>query len=84
MSGLSNYSNIDTSGVFKSYHHSQAVSSKTWTITHNLGTKTPLLQVYDSTYTLINYNSAVSDSAGNVLTVTLPSNKIGYAIVVGA
>ena len=72
---------LDNKVVPRSFTHTQAVSSKTWTITHNLNTLKPILQCYDQTNNLIAYNSAVATSL-NVLTVTFGANRLGTALVV--
>ena len=64
------------------YNFTQAASSKTWTITHNLSTVRPLLQCYDSNNKLISYSAATSSADGKTLTVTFSSNQKGSAVVV--
>lgn len=71
---------LDNKVVPRSYSFTQAVSSKTWTITHNLNTLKPLLQCYDAANTLLAYNSAVATL--NTLTVTFGANRTGTALVV--
>ena len=63
------------------YLHSQLVSSKVWTITHNLNTSHPLIQCHDSSMHLLTYSSAVETSS-NVLTITMSANKVGTCFIV--
>lgn len=80
VNGISSYQPLTQQAV-TSYKHTQLVSSKTWTITHNLGSQTPIVQLWDNTYKSLAHTSLVSDAAGNTITVTLGNNKTGYATV---
>lgn len=71
---------LDTKVVPRSFVHTQTVSSKTWTITHNLNTLMPILQCYDTSNNLIAYSTA--KAALNTLTVTFGANRTGTALVV--
>jgi len=78
VSDVSSYAEVYVKPTLKTYRHTQLVSSKTWTINHNMQASTPLFKVYDSTYKELAYTAAQSDSAGNVLTLTFSANKTGF------
>lgn len=62
------------------YIHDQTTASTTWTINHNLNVVTPLIQLYDTNYTLIVPNS-VTPVDNNTTTVTLSFAMKGRAIL---
>jgi len=60
--------------------HTEAVASTTWTVTHNLNTTIPLLQVYDSNGVMLIPDNVVPTS-NNVMAVTFNTAQAGTAIV---
>jgi len=81
VSGVSSYTEVYVKPTLKTYRHTQLVSSKTWTVTHNLQSNTPIVQVYDNTYKELPYTALQSDSAGNVVTITFSANKTGFVTI---
>ena len=57
----------------------QSVAAATWTFTHNLNTRTPLVQVYDSSYNQIVPQYVSSSNAQTVL-IGLGVATAGYAV----
>lgn len=62
------------------YQFTQAVTSSTWTINHNLNTLTPLVDVYDSSYNQL-IPAGIQSTTANTTIVTFSSAITGYAIV---
>jgi hypothetical protein len=60
------------------YH--QTSSAVTWSVTHNLSTYTPLVQVYDDSYNLIT-PSNISGSGLNTTQITFAYATTGYAVI---
>ena len=57
----------------------QATAVPTWSFTHNLNTRNPLVQVYDSTYSQIIPNAIVGTST-NVVEIRFDYSQSGYAV----
>ena len=57
----------------------QSVAAATWTFTHNLNTRTPLVQVYDTSYNQI-VPQFVSSSNANTILITFGIATAGYAV----
>ena len=57
----------------------QSVAAATWTFTHNLNTRTPLVQVYDTSYNQI-VPQFVSSSNVNTILITFGIATAGYAV----
>ncbi len=74
---------IPMTNVINTYTFQQTTASATWTINHNLGTTSPLVQCYDNTGTspvmIIPDQVTITDSDN--LTVTFASPQIGTAII---
>jgi hypothetical protein len=66
-----------TSGL--STFFTQSVAAVTWSFTHNLNTRTPLVQVYDSSYQQIT-PQYVSASNGSVVEIGFGIATAGYAV----
>ena len=66
-------------GIYAFNYTASYASSTSWTVNHNLGTKTVLVQAYDSTDNQIVPKSIVLNNA-NTATVTFNSAESGYAI----
>lgn len=64
-------------GVF-SYH--QTSSAVTWSVTHNLNTYTPIVQVYDDNYNQI-IPASISGSSVNTVQITFSTAETGYAVL---
>ncbi len=62
------------------YKHTQISASKTWTINHNLNTRTPIVVCFNSAYSVLAMSSCTSSTL-NQTTVTFSSNPSGYAMV---
>jgi hypothetical protein len=58
----------------------QTTPAVSWSFTHNLGTYTPIVQVYDSSYNTIQPASIVGTSV-NATTITFATATSGYAII---
>jgi hypothetical protein len=59
--------------------HTQLTASTTWSFVHNLSTRTPLLQVYDTNYEQIIPNEIVSIDASEI-EVRFDYTQAGYAV----
>jgi hypothetical protein len=57
----------------------QSVAATTWTFVHNLNTRTPLVQVYDTSYNQI-IPQYVSSSNANTILLTFGIATAGYAV----
>lgn len=57
------------------------VAATTWTVTHNLNSSTPVVQIYDADNQQIIPDS-ITISTANVVTVTFSSAMAGYAVIV--
>jgi len=71
---------VPLTNEINTYMHTQASGSTTWTITHNLNTTLPLVQVYDSAHKQF-IPDEVEVISNNVVQVTLASAITGRAIV---
>jgi hypothetical protein len=60
--------------------HDQASSSSSWTITHNLNTVSPLVQVYDDSGSMI-IPGEVIPTSNNVITITFTTAITGRAVI---
>ena len=67
-------------GGVSGYKHTQSISSATWTVTHNLGTLTPLITVYDANYDVILPNTITSQNS-NETTIGFTYSTTGYVVV---
>lgn len=63
------------------YHHVQSTTSTTWTITHSLGSGTPVVQIYDDTHTMVIPDS-VDPTDGDEVVVTFNAAMSGSAVVI--
>lgn len=61
--------------------HTQDVAATTWTITHNLGTTTPLVQIFDAATNAMIIPDEITITSNNVVTVTLSTAVTGRAVV---
>jgi hypothetical protein len=57
----------------------QSIAATTWTFVHNLNTRTPLVQVYDTSYNQI-IPQYVSSSNANTILLTFGIATAGYAV----
>jgi hypothetical protein len=64
-------------GVF-SYH--QTSSAVTWSVSHNLNTYTPIVQVYDDNYNQI-IPASISGSSTSTIQITFSTAETGYAVL---
>lgn len=62
------------------FNFTQAVGSTTWTINHGLDTRTPLVDIYDSSYNQLIPATIVSTDV-NTVQITFSTAQTGYAIV---
>ena len=62
------------------YVHTEAVAATTWTVTHNLNTTIPLLQVYNAAGEMLIPDS-VTPTSNNVMEVTFSAAVDGTAVV---
>jgi len=62
------------------YVHTEAVAATTWTITHNLNTTVPLLQIYNAAGEMLIPDS-VTPTSNNIMEVTFNTAIAGTAIV---
>jgi hypothetical protein len=58
----------------------QTTPAISWSFTHNLGTYTPIVQVYDSSYNTIQPATIVGTSL-DITTITFATSTSGYAII---
>ena len=58
----------------------QTTPAVSWSFTHNLGTYTPIVQVYDSSYNTIQ-PSSIAGTSLNATTITFATATSGYAII---
>ena len=65
-------------GSVFSYH--QTASAVTWSISHNLNTYTPIIQVYDDSYNQI-IPASISGSSVNTVQITFSTAETGYAVL---
>lgn len=63
-----------------SYTHTQGSASNTWTITHNLGTLYPSVQVYDTSNAIIGYDDAYAVNA-NTFVIEFSIALAGTAVL---
>lgn len=66
-----------------SYHHSQTTASTSWTVTHNLNSGAPLVQIYDELHEVVIPDS-IAPSTNNELVVTFGSAQTGIAVVMAS
>jgi len=71
---------VPLTNEISSHVHVQDSASTTWTITHNLNTTTPLVQIYDANYKMI-IPDEITPTSNNVCTVTLGTAITGRATV---
>jgi len=62
------------------YVHTEAVAATTWTVTHNLNTTIPLLQIYNAAGEMLIPDS-VTPTSNNIMEVTFSTAIAGTAIV---
>lgn len=62
------------------YVHSQNSGATTWTITHNLNTTAPLVQIYDNNHTIM-IPDVITITDNNTVTVTFATNQAGRAVI---
>jgi len=71
---------IPLTGINTTYVHDQTSSSNTWTITHNLNTGSPIVQVYDDSGNMI-IPGSVEPTSNNVIVIEFNTSQLGRAIV---
>lgn len=71
---------IPLTNEIDSFVHIQDAAATTWTVTHNLNTTTPIVQVYDENYKMI-IPDGVEPTSNNECTVTLGTAITGRAVV---
>jgi hypothetical protein len=71
---------VPLTGINSTHVHDEAFTSSTWTITHNLNTGSPLVQVYDNTGNML-IPEAITPTNNNVLVITFGTAMKGRAIV---
>jgi hypothetical protein len=57
----------------------QSVAATTWSFTHNLNTRTPLVQIYDTSYNQI-HPQYISSSNGSTVEIGFGISTAGYAV----
>jgi hypothetical protein len=62
------------------FNFTQAVGSTTWTVNHGLDTRTPLVDVYDSSYNQLIPATIVSTDV-NTVQITFSTAQAGFAII---
>lgn len=68
--------------ISSTYVHDQESASASWTVTHNLNTTTPIVQVFDPTDMSQVIPETVEPSSVNALTLTFGTAVAGRAVVV--
>jgi len=71
---------IPLTNTINTFLHDQTVASTVWTITHNLNTVSPLVQVYDENHLMLIPDS-VEPLSNNAIRITFSNNQIGTAIL---
>jgi len=71
---------VPLSATTNTYVHTQSSDATTWTITHNLNTVSPIVQIYDSADKMLIPDS-VLPSSNDTIVVNLQSAMSGYAVV---
>lgn len=71
---------VPLTNEINSYTHIQDSASVTWNVNHNMGTTTPLIQIYDENSSQIIPEEIIAVDANNS-TVTLSSAATGRAVV---
>lgn len=71
---------VPLTNEISTYVHNQLTTSAVWTVTHNLNTTTPLVQVYDDQYKLFIPNE-VTPLSNNQVQITLDAATAGRAVV---
>lgn len=64
-----------------SYLHTQSAANTTWTVTHNLNTSYPIVQVYGSSNEVIIPDSAIATDA-NTVTLTFNTSLTGKCSII--
>ena len=72
---------VPLTNEINAYVHTQAQASTSWTITHNLQSGTPVLQIYDETNQMV-IPDEVEPTSANAVTVTFGAAVTGRAIVI--
>ena len=73
---------IAITGLVNRFEHTQAVTSVTWNINHNLGKRLVAVDIFDTSYTELEYEDLICVDANNCQ-VTFVSPQTGYALVLG-
>lgn len=70
----------------RKYIHTQSISATTWTVTHNLGTKNVLIQLYDSSDVAIPETAitSITTTSTSVVTVVFGAGQTGRGVVIAA
>lgn len=71
---------VDNLGEVFGYQHTQSIAAPTWNILHNLGTRTPVVQVFDTNYKQI-LPKEVENTDVNTTNVTFDYSQAGYVIL---
>lgn len=71
---------IPLTNEISAFGHIQAVASSTWTITHNLQSGTPVVQIYDENNQMV-IPDEVTPTDANTVVVTFNTAVVGRAIV---
>lgn len=71
---------VPLSSATTAHIHTQSSAAQTWTITHNLGTVSPIVQVYDSTEKMIIPDTVVPLS-NDQTQITFATAITGYAAI---
>lgn len=72
---------IPLTNEIDAYQHVQDTASTTWTITHNLSSGAPVVQIYDDTHTMVIPDS-VDPQDQNTVVVTFSTAMSGSAIII--
>lgn len=71
---------VELTNINDYYVHTQAISSDTWTVTHNLNTLNVIVQVYDGSNNVVIPDTIVASTV-NTVTVTFGTAVTGKAVV---
>jgi len=71
---------LPMTNTIDTYIHAQSTAASTWTITHNLNTTAPIVQIYDSNNSMLIPNT-VTNIDNNSMSVNLGAAATGNAVV---
>ena len=71
---------VPLTNEINTYVHTQETATSVWTVTHNLNTTSPMIQLYDTTNTMF-FPQSIDIVSNNQVTITLGTDSAGRAVV---